>query len=163
MSCFSRTLRNCGFFKAEQQLGIEADDLIKRLDQGIHRPLKISDFFPISILNPLWTLIQGKRLDPDDPQMLKLIEAMDHLLIDFGKSAGQIGITSPTVMRIVEWLGLTRFHESFEIIFSHLDPVIAWHKETLDPKLPPRDFIDQFLLEIQVTRHFILERCAKSF
>ena len=134
----------------EQNIQEEADDLLKRLDQNISQPLRISEAFPLPILSSLWTMIQGQRIDPKDQEIVAAGKAIQRLMTDFSKVASQIGLTNAPFMRVIEYLGLTKFEVSFRLFFSYMDGVIDKHNKTLNRDEPPRDFVDRYMLEIEV-------------
>lgn len=109
----------------------------------------------ISILNALWSILVGERLDLEDPKLAMIIELFDELLRE------NSGPTSPIVQilphpSMAKWPGLRkitgvdRAFRTFNAMQDFIEPYIIEHKKTLDED-NIRDFVDLMLLEIQNT------------
>ena len=135
----------------EEHIQKEVDVLIYKLEQKVSKPLSLADNIPLALVSSLWAIIQGERLNTEDPNMLKLVDLISHFFHDSGKLVGQRALCSSTFMRLSERLGLTNIGQAFRVFFSIVDPVIENHREHFDANKSAQDFIDQFLLEIEVT------------
>jgi len=79
-----RTLRDFGFGKQksmESTLVEEVTELTERLDKKLegreNEPVCMRQFFTISILNILWSMIAGFRFDHDDEKLKELLYLSD--------------------------------------------------------------------------------------
>ncbi len=137
----------------ENNIQEEATEFLDKLEEkGRHgQPVDLLKLAYVPVVNSLWTLIQGERLDPADPTYDKILEAWHLALYEFGSNIGQQAVTSIPMMKLMEYLGVIHFGEVFKLFFSYLDPVIDKHEATLDKNGEARDFIDKYLLEIQVS------------
>lgn len=110
----------------------------------------------ISILNAMWLILVGEKLDLDDPKLHKIIKLIDEL------NRTVSGLTSPLVMLLphismVKW-PILRQLTGFQLICDSvkgpqdfIEPYIQEHRRTLDPD-NIRDFMDLMLLEINNTK-----------
>jgi len=89
-----QSLRDYGFGKKqsmEKVIHLELSDLINELDMqstannGIHN---MHEFFTLSLLNILWSMVAGTRYLHDDPQLIKLMKINETLFRsgNFGNS-----------------------------------------------------------------------------
>ncbi len=152
--CFTnRTLRDFGLGKAttEAQIQEEVTELIQNLDRKSNRPIKIGDDFPLPVLSILWTMIQGERIDHGNPDFLRMMDQWYIFVHEFGTNVGQLAAANPWIMRLLERAGILKMHQIFSSFFPFLDPIIEQHRRTLDTDIKEaRDFIDRFLLEMEV-------------
>ena len=80
-------LRDFGLGKTSMESLIlkEVETFNEVLKQEKGRAMNMRHRFNISVVNALWTLISGKRLPLDDPELLGLVDIMDKLTVDAGK------------------------------------------------------------------------------
>jgi len=108
----------------------------------------------ISILNALWSILVGEKLDLDDPKLAKVIEMFDYLFrnVDGAETARAL-LPHPSMSK---WPGIRKFtgfdfaYKTFKAMEEFIEPYIAEHKRTLDPD-NIRDFVDLMLCEIEST------------
>ncbi len=135
---------------AENNIQEEATEFLDKLEKQGRQPVDIIKFAYVPIVNSLWTIIQGERLDPTNPTYDKILEAWHIAFNEFGSNIGQQAVTSIPLMKLMQFLGVLHFQDVFKLFFSYLDPVIDKHEATLDKNGEARDFIDRYLLEVQV-------------
>ncbi len=112
----------------------------------------------ISILNALWFILVGEKLDLEDPQSTKCMNLIDDLFRKIGSntvSLSTLNILLPhsslAKLPILEnFTGWKHFNKTFKELADFIFPIIEEHKKTLDPN-NVRDFMDLMLLEIQNT------------
>merc|ERR1719394_1549506 len=63
----------------------EVEAFNDNLKQQCGTAINIRNRFNISVINALWTLITGKRLPLNDPELLKLVAEMDRLVVQFSR------------------------------------------------------------------------------
>jgi hypothetical protein len=108
----------------------------------------------ISILNALWSILVGEKLDLDDPKLAKVIEMFDYFLrnIDGTQSAADL-LPHPSMSKwpvIRKLTGYDLADKTFKAMEDFIEPYVSEHKRTLDPDNIP-DFVDLMLCEIENT------------
>ncbi len=146
-----RALKDLGFGKGSitGRIEEEADDLVERLEQKTKQPLAILDEFYVPVVGSLLAIIQGERVDPTEPRFLSMFKLWQEMLLDLGSPLIQIATGYPSLMWILGKLGLHRVGKLNDVLNDYLRPVIQEHKQTLIWD-QPRDYIDKYLIEIQV-------------
>ncbi len=135
-------------------------DFLERLEKLNGAPVEITEEFYLPIVNSLWTMIQGERLNPEVKVYDEMMKSWHVIFYEFGRNIGQIAITNKVLMRLMEWTGVLHFQDTFKLFFNYLDPVIDQHMATLDKTGEPRDFMDRYLMEVQVKQTKL--RCHMS-
>ena len=72
----------------EELIHEEILQLFNKLDNQINLPLSMSLIYNVSVVNALWTLLNGTRLSLDDPALHNLLQKIDAMV----KEAGQATI-----------------------------------------------------------------------
>ena len=109
----------------------------------------------ISILNALWSILVGEKLELDDPKLAAIIKMFDSL---FRESSGPASpvipiLPHPSMAKLPGLRRLTGYDTAlatFKATQEFIEPYITEHKRTLDPD-NIRDFVDLMLTEIQNT------------
>lgn len=161
-----RQLRDFGFGRSSMEAMIleEVQKLRKCLQKETGKPLDLSFKMNISIINALWLILVGERLELDDERLLKIVRTMDKLLRETQVS-GLFSVLFPNVYKMVH----PRFkfaQETFESMRTLMKQAILEHKETFQSGESPNDFIDCYLKEIENTKDpgssFFQEQGLKS-
>ena len=151
-----RHLRDFGFGKAsmEDSLNEEVQKLIEVYKQDLSKPVDLSNTMNISIVNALWHIITGEKLDLQDPKLTKIIALFNDF---FRTSEGPTSAAANVLPKFLLQFGYVRklikvdkLETVFSSIFSMIKPCIEDHKASLDED-NVRDLIDQFLTEIKNT------------
>ena len=113
----------------------------------------------IPILNVLWGIVAGERYDYKDPRMTHFLQMMT------------TAMRSPAIQPDATWFlpFLAKIFPSLEITVDHfsgkpgdvkhfLNQTIQHHMDTFDSN-NIRDFIDAYLVQIQVTKKFYQKIC----
>ncbi len=120
-----------------------------------NEPVDLNRTMNISILNALWSILVGEKLDLDDPKLAEIIQLFDSFFRTANGPASAISAILPH-SSMVKWPGirkLTRFdaaQKTFKATQEFIHPYILEHKKTLDPD-NIRDFVDLMLCEIENT------------
>ena len=61
----------------EELMHEEILQLFNKLDNQINLPLSMSLIYNVSVVNALWTLLNGTRLSLDDPALHNLLQKID--------------------------------------------------------------------------------------
>eukprot|EP00094_Tigriopus_californicus_P010881 TCALIF_10496-PA protein Name:"Similar to Cyp2j6 Cytochrome P450 2J6 (Mus musculus)" AED:0.07 eAED:0.07 QI:0/0.78/0.7/0.9/1/1/20/349/2332 len=161
-----RQLRDFGFGRSSMESMIleEVQKLCKSLQEEAGKPLDLSFKMNISIINALWLILVGERLELDDERLLKIVRTMDKLLRETQVS-GLFSVLFPTLYKMVH----PRFkfaRDTFESMRILMKQAIVEHKESFQPDEDPKDFIDSYLQEIESTKNprssFFKEQGLKS-
>ena len=109
----------------------------------------------VSIVNALWQILVGEKLELDDPKLNDAIKLFDEF---FRTSYGQITPINSLLPHpaMAKWPLLRVLcdydtaEKSMNAAKAFIEPYITQHKETLDPN-NIRDFMDLMLVEIDNT------------
>jgi hypothetical protein len=77
-----RNLRDFGFGKStmEDLFIEEVSKLCHKLSKNDGQPVDLSGSMNVSIINSLWTIVVGEKLDLEDPNLLKVADLIDQFL-----------------------------------------------------------------------------------
>ena len=64
----------------------EIQEFISRLEEDSGKAIVTQNRFNISVLNALWTIISGERLKHDDPELIKVMEAITRYRVQLEKA-----------------------------------------------------------------------------
>ncbi|XP_070495476.1 methyl farnesoate epoxidase-like [Chironomus tepperi] len=146
------TLKHLGVgkFGMVKHIEHEAEELISEL-------MKISettDEFPmhstfdISVLNLMWVLLKGERFELDDQKLIDLVAAVHKNFQVLDMSGGILNLF-PAIRHIIpEQSGYKELVDTMRPIWSFLAEEIHFIKETYDPALEPKCFIEAYLKEM---------------
>lgn len=104
-----RTLRDFGFGKQKSQEAVmeeELQELISRLNQRIEQEgniLCISQFYTVSVLNILWSMVAGARFSHDDERLQSFVKTMAQVM-KLLSASGNIFMAYPFLRHILPWL-----------------------------------------------------------
>jgi cytochrome P450 family 2 subfamily U polypeptide 1 len=107
----------------------------------------------ISIVNALWSLITGERLEIEDPSLTKLVSLINEFIL-----AVQLSDSTPLALilprQMTKWpvldslSGLKLTKDAMNSVLNLITPCIENHQKTLDPN-NIRDFLDLMLVEVE--------------
>ena len=109
----------------------------------------------ISIINALWLILVGEKLELDDPKINHIIKLFD----DFVRTtSGPVNplvsiLPHPSLAKLPilrDFLGTETVEKAFSASSEFIEPYIVEHSRTLDPE-NVRDFLDLMLLEVKNT------------
>ncbi|XP_043190188.1 methyl farnesoate epoxidase-like [Amphibalanus amphitrite] len=145
-----RHLRDLGFGKQSME-GVVLDEfesLAKEMEQNIDSPLTIhNDFFNITVLNVVWQMVASMRVDRNSPEAKQMLHSVSEFFRVVGPRS-PMNITPWLRHFFPEWSGYAPLIRHRETTIGIFDKIIAEHRQTLD-RSSPRDFIDQFLIEME--------------
>ncbi|ODM98812.1 Methyl farnesoate epoxidase, partial [Orchesella cincta] len=150
-----KTLRDFGFGKQKGQDAVmeeELEELMKRLDEKIElegSEVCMSQFFTVSVLNILWSMMAGTRFSYDDAKLQKIVK---HIYDNtrFLNATGNILMAFPvlrTVLRKLTGVGEAR-KQLIADMQKHFKEILDERRAVAYYKDDQRDFIDVFLYEI---------------
>ena len=70
----------------EELIHEEILQLFNKLDSQINLPLSMSLIYNVSVVNALWTLLNGTRLSLDDPALHNLLQKIDAMVKESGQA-----------------------------------------------------------------------------
>jgi len=76
-----RHLKEFGFGKVSMQEAIqdEVEDLVIRLSKTVNKDFKMETLFGVPVLNILWTIVAGRRFQPEDPKVQRMLTLLNRL------------------------------------------------------------------------------------
>ena len=146
-----RHLRDFGFGKSSMEDLIldEAKELIADLKAEIATKdaVTINERFNLTIVNSLWKIITGKRLDPKNPEESQRI----HDLNDYMMGMGVTGLFTVLAPRLPLFINsqipaMIKMKKLYERIFQWFRNESKEHEETFDSE-NHRDFLDAYIAE----------------
>nr|AKH03509.1 cytochrome P450 3075A3 [Paracyclopina nana] len=152
-----KNLRDFGFGKTsmEEAIGEEVQKLMVKLKASEGKPIGLNRTFNISILNALWNILAGEKLELDDPKLLSLLKCLDDLVKTIEGPAGLLSSMLPFESMaywpiIKQIIHMDTLQAVIEGLMSLIRPNIAFHQDNLDENVA-NDFIDVMLNEIART------------
>ncbi|CAL8121818.1 unnamed protein product [Orchesella dallaii] len=150
-----RTLRDFGFGKQTGQDAVmeeELTELMKRLDEKIElegSEVYMSQFFTVSVLNILWSMMAGTRFSHEDAKLTKIVK---HIYDNtrFINATGNILMAFPalrTMLRKLTGVGEAR-KQLIADMQKQFQDILDERRALKYYKDDQRDFIDVFLSEI---------------
>ena len=109
----------------------------------------------ISILNALWLILVGEKLELDDPKLNQIIQIIDHFV---RTTTGPISplievLPHPSMAKLPilrDFLDYDTIKKANDELSKFIEPYIVDHLKTLDHD-HVRDFVDVMLIEVQKT------------
>lgn len=151
-----RVLKDFGFGKTSMEDTIveEVEKLCELLRKFEGQPLNLQFKLNVSIINGLWSLLVGVKLQLDNPRLLKIVELIDFVLRGQG-TMGAIATMFP-FPEMIRWpiisslVGpdMEKNLKCFDELKLLIEEYIEDHKASLDVD-NIRDFVDIYLVEIE--------------
>ncbi|XP_021957549.2 cytochrome P450 2J6 [Folsomia candida] len=150
----TRTLRDFGFGKnksMESVIDEEISLLFTKMDHAANsgEALPMRQFFTVSILNILWSMVAGVRFAHDDGRLKTLIQLLDETTKNSPVETN-IAQMFPVLWNVIKHTPKMKsrsvFHTRLQAFFREL---IQERRESRNPNEEPKDFIDVFLKEIE--------------
>lgn len=66
----------------------------KMLEQTNGIPVETKDLFNVPVLNGIWRILSGQRLDVKDPHLVEIMDLMDEIFAESGSTLGILGFMS---------------------------------------------------------------------
>ena len=133
----------------------EVQRLVQFLKPKCGRPFTLNQTLNVSVLNALWNVLVGEKMEIDSPTSLKIMKLMDDFLRGGEGPVGVLGQLVPVseillLPGIRDLSGFTDLKNIMAEITNLIKSQLVSHKKTLDPD-NVRDFMDLYLTEIQNT------------
>jgi len=116
----------------------------KMLEETNGNPVETQDIFNVPILNGLWRILTGQRLDSNDPNLTEIMRIMDELFAQSGSALGMLAFINSKAFLLLERLGLLDMLNGIKKIFQIIDVEIAEHESTFQDD-SMRDFTDCYI------------------
>ena len=139
----------------EDSIQVEVQKLSLYLETKTQEPFDLNRITNISIVNALWFILVGERLELTDPKLLKLMSGIDSMLR--GNGGGSIIATLLPHPSMALWPGikeLTGFDKTikvFQDMQEFIKPYLEQHKKELDLD-DAKDFMDLMLQEVSLAK-----------
>ena len=144
-------MKGFGFGKAtmEESLHQEVQKLIECLQMNMNKPVNLNQTMNISILNALWNILVGEKLEYNDPKLKKIVHTIDDFLrsAEGPTSVIQNIVPFPELLMlpgIKKLVGFDKLEHVFTQILNLVKSQLKDHKATLDEE-NIRDFMDLYL------------------
>ena len=139
----------------EDSLQEEIQKLKDFLKPTLGQPINLNKAMNISILNALWAILVGEKLELTDPKLNKTINLLNNFLrsAEGPTSAAANMIPFPSLLSwpfFKKFLGVDVLENVFKRIVDLVQPALEHHKDTYDED-NIRDFMDLYLSEIHKT------------
>ena len=139
----------------EDSIQVEVQKLSLYLETKTQEPFDLNRITNISIVNALWFILVGERLELTDPKLLKLMSGIDNMLR--GNGGGSFIATLLPHPSMALWPGikeLTGFDKTikvFQDMQEFIKPYLEQHKKELDLD-DAKDFMDLMLQEVSLAK-----------
>lgn len=154
-----KNLRDFGFGKASMESIIqeEVQKLCNKLGEiSSDEATDLKGTFNISVLNSLWSILVGERLELEDEKLKTIIRLFDQLLRENDGPVNPIVNILPDPY-MATWPGLSYIFgfdqgkKIFTMVYEFIKTYVDDHKKSLDVE-NIRDFTDLMLVEIDKTK-----------
>jgi len=140
-----RNLRDFGFGKVSMEGMIleEAEKCIDMLSHEVGRTSQIGLKMNIAILNALWAILTGEKLDYDCPKSKKIVERFNEMFKN--SNIGGLVRVFPWLKHIIpDYIGYTNMKNVNEAVQEMVEESYQKHLETFDSE-NVRDFTDAYI------------------
>ncbi|XP_023015476.2 methyl farnesoate epoxidase [Leptinotarsa decemlineata] len=145
-------LRNFGFARREMEEKIQEEtaSIVEIFKKHNSQPIDMHNVFGISVLNGLWAMMAGERLDSDDERLKKLLEIINDCFRIVDISGGLLN-QMPFLRHVApETTGYNKLKEILDRMWEFLEETITEHRKHLELSEQPRDLIEAFLQQIHI-------------
>ncbi|CAG7726074.1 unnamed protein product [Allacma fusca] len=147
-----RNLRDFGFGKSTMHSLVmeEVNDYVSWLKSQEGQSISLNRKFTLATINSLWMIMTGKRFPQNDPQMTDFLDSSNKVFTDLLKSP--VVLFFPRLAQAFPKLfGWNRVLELVDQNMEFIKKPIDEHRKEFSADVPPRDFIDSYLREIEKT------------
>lgn len=138
-----------GKCKLEEKIHTEITELVTLIESHQGKPFNLKGVLAGAVMNVIYNIVFGQRLDYTEPDFEKLTEILDYLFKNGGLLIAE---------NFFPWLYHIRWNSpakilcgNDQILQDHFRKKIHEHRETFDGN-NPRDFIDMYLLKTQTEK-----------
>ncbi len=144
------TLRDLGFGKhgMEQQILEEVNELCKQIRNFQGKPVDIKEHFTFAVLNSLWTIMSGERLDQEDESMKTLFRLMNEAMKQLGNPLVRVSLIYKPIYLLTRSNILKPMLDVNAKLYNFLESMVKQHEETYQEECL-RDFTDHYLKKIR--------------
>ena len=135
----------------EDSIQVEVQKLCSFLETKTSEPFDLNRITNVSIVNALWYILVGERLELTDPKLLELMSGIDNILRGGGGRTSLANLLPHPAMAL--WPGLKQLTgfditlKVFQDMQDFIKPYLDQHKQELDLD-DPKDFMDLMLQEV---------------
>ena len=160
-----KNLKDLGFGKSsmEDLISDEVKELIHDLKYRIESndQIDILQIFNLPVINSLWKIITGKRLDMKNPDEEKKMKDLAEMFATFGA----FNITRLLAFKLPLWIGkniplIRGFRDLIQRLLTWFRSEYNEHEKTWDAN-NPRDFLDFYIAEHKKAKEE--QKCQSSF
>lgn len=132
-----------GKSKMEDKIQEEISEMSKVIESHQGKPFELRKIMAEGVMNVIYSIVFGNRMDYNDPEFEKLIGILDYVF----KNAGmQVAENFLPWLYYIRWDSPTkRMIKNDKVLRAHAEKKIEEHRETFDAN-NIRDFIDMYIL-----------------
>nr|AIL94124.1 cytochrome P450 CYP3036A1 [Tigriopus japonicus] len=143
-----RNLRDFGFGKSgmESLIKMEVEELLEIMETEVGTDVPFKNKFYASVINALWTILNGERVGLNDPTLKEVIHYVNEIV---SQDMNNLINVFPAIRHVSkEWSGFNKAMKPAFKILEYIKNTISEHQKTHDPNSQARDFIDVVLNKI---------------
>ncbi|ODM92885.1 Methyl farnesoate epoxidase [Orchesella cincta] len=150
-----RHLRDFGFGKRDAMQSVihaELHDLVHELNislkenNGIHT---FDNYFTVSALNVVWSMLAGRRFEHSDPKLLRLTKILKELFESCNVANSFLFVFPEWRNWFPEWTGMSTQRRIFKEMNDFLQEFVDGRKKLGIYKTSPENLVDGFLREME--------------
>ncbi len=112
------------------------------------QPVDIRTNFNLAVMNSLWTVVAGERLEYDDSKVNQLVELMDQMFRQLGDPMTGVIFFCKPLFRLLKNSNVKTIHTVVNQLIKFMEEMVDEHKATLE-RDNLRDFTDHYLKEME--------------
>ncbi|CAG7720272.1 unnamed protein product, partial [Allacma fusca] len=148
-----RNLRDFGFGTKTMEAKVqeEVTALLGRLEANEGKPMEVQNVFNAAMVNALWSIMFGERLDPEDPEVRDIVTRITANFRNISVFAS-LAIFMPWINKISPTLsGYIKMMEEATPLNNFINKKIDQHNANYIPE-QPRDYVDAYTDEVRKTK-----------
>jgi hypothetical protein len=106
---------------------------------------RIRSTFNIYVLNALWAIVSGQKVEQDDPKMNNVVKMLYNFIIDTGKPVTNFGTQFKWLNGILEGLGFYNVTGAVKALVEFADETIHLREHNINLEDEYDDFIGKFI------------------
>ena len=134
----------------EAHIHVEIRKLVELLREDLGQETCLKHKMNIPILNSLWTLITGEKMEYDDPKLITIIKKIDKMMTSVA-SVGPINLFSWLKYIAPDLSNYSTIMESSRGVYDMVEEQYQDHVKTFQAD-SPRDLMDVFIAEMKEAR-----------
>ncbi|XP_062872845.1 cytochrome P450 2M1-like [Trichomycterus rosablanca] len=144
------TMKNFGMGKRsiENKVKEEANCLVQTISTFKDYPFNPTDLISEAVANVICSVMFGQRFESNDPQLKNMIKAVNSYFLFLNSPVGQLCNVFPKIVSLFSG----KLHDMLTLVEkakAYVKAEAETRLKNLDPSLPPHDFIEAFLIQME--------------